>query len=217
MTAALDARYVITPPPAWIPPMEVRLRIEPPPCSAMYRAASRVPAITARTLTRITASKSARSSSKNRRCIRPETPALLTMTSRPPKVSTAVDTSRPTCSMSPTSVNRKLVSSPSSSARTLPRSSSMSPIITWAPSAANRRTSPSPSPAAPPVTTTTFPASSFITPLSGIPAIPRSARRAVQSVDSAPRRRSPHCGHQLSGRRSRRPTRTAAACHDPPR
>ena len=46
MTAALDARYVITPPPAWMPPIDDMLMIDPPPLVAICRAASRVPAIT---------------------------------------------------------------------------------------------------------------------------------------------------------------------------
>ena len=41
MTAAFEARYVATPPPARMPPMEEMLMIEPPPCSAMCRGRHR--------------------------------------------------------------------------------------------------------------------------------------------------------------------------------
>ena len=95
--------------------------IDPPPASRMCRAASRVPAITARRLTAMTLSKSARSSSKMLRCMVPETPALLTMTCRPPNCSTAVDTSPLTWSSSDTSASTNSASAPMSSASAAPR------------------------------------------------------------------------------------------------
>ena len=92
MTAAFAARYVISPPPALIPPIEVVLMIEPPPCSAMCRAARWHPTMTPKRFTRINASKSSRSSSRKRRR-RPPIPALLHMTCSPPKRSTVKSTS----------------------------------------------------------------------------------------------------------------------------
>ena len=62
--------------------------------------------------------KSARSSSSNRRSGL-ETPALFTMTCRPPNFSTAAATSAPTCSGSETSVRRKKASAPSAAASCL--------------------------------------------------------------------------------------------------
>ena len=50
----------------------------------------------------------------------PETPALFTITCRPPNFSTAVVTSAPTCSGSETSVWRKKASAPSAAASASP-------------------------------------------------------------------------------------------------
>ena len=91
------------------------------------------------------------------RCMVPDTPALLTITCRPPNFSTAVDTSPLTWSSSDTSASTKSAPAPMSLANAAPASRSMSPISTLAPSAANRRDRPSPSPDAPPVTIATLP------------------------------------------------------------
>ena len=87
--------------------------IEPPPCSAMCRAASRVPAITPSRLTRMTLSNSAKSSSN-----RPFFSGL----DRPGVVDHDVQAAerldrgrrraRPTCAWSPTSVWWKCASAP---------------------------------------------------------------------------------------------------------
>ena len=53
-TAAFEARYVVTPPPAWIPPIDDTLTIDPPPSVDMCFPASRVPSMTPSRLTDIT-------------------------------------------------------------------------------------------------------------------------------------------------------------------
>ena len=145
MTAAFDARSGTTPP---LPGSADRREVDDRSAAVLrhVRAASRVHCITAEALIAMTLWKSARSSSRNRRCIVPDTPALLTMTCKPPKCSTAVATRPLTWSMSETSASTKqgVVADLGGQRRHVSRS--MSPISTCAPSAAKRRTSPSPEP-----------------------------------------------------------------------
>ena len=78
--------------------------IEPPPCSAMWRAARWLPTMTPKRFTAITRSKSAEVVVEEAARSSSAIPALLNMTWSPPKRATAKSTSSWTSSASATSV-----------------------------------------------------------------------------------------------------------------
>ena len=109
----------------------------------------------------MTLSNSAKSSWNSPFFIGLDLPALLTMTCRPPNVSTAaVDESTDLRLVADVGVVEAARRDPGPSANAVPSSSWTSAITTLAPSATNRSTMPRPMPDAPPVTIATLPASS---------------------------------------------------------
>ncbi|GER27739.1 nucleic acid-binding [Striga asiatica] len=132
--------------------------IDPLPLGIMMRAACFVPKKTPLTFTPNTRSNSATSNSRtSRHAVGPSTPALFTITSRPPNLSTAWSTARRTSSSTVTSQRTNETLLLPTRQRSL--GSRTSATQTLAPCLRNERTMLSPMPLAPPVTSPTLPTS----------------------------------------------------------
>src|SRR5262245_34977701 len=148
------------------PSTDETFTIEPPPACFRAGTTARMPRKGPIWFTRTCRSKSARLVSSSG--FMASTPALFTSTSRRPKLPSVRSTARAQSASSPTSSFTNAAASPSAFASPSPSLSSTSPIITRAPSATNRRTTCSPVPRAPPVTSATFPARRPISKQDGV-------------------------------------------------
>ena len=157
--------------------------IDPPPCSAMCRAASRVPAITPSTLTAHHPVELGEVLVEHAlRCIGLDPPALLTMTCNPPNFSTAVVTSVADLVESrDVGVDEVARRPPTSAASAAPELVlHVGDHHLGALGDESLATMPLPIPAAPPVTIATLPCQ-FVTHLAGCPFSSRPPRKSSSS------------------------------------
>src|SRR5919108_6624187 len=142
------------------------LMIEPPPPCRIAGMATLVPRKTPLALTSMTRSHSSTAVSSTRP--RPLIPALLTRISSLPNRWTVASTALCQSASRVTSRRTNSTSAPvalSSASNLRPSSSSTSPMVTLAPSLANKWASPAPMPRAPPLIRAIFPWSRIVSPL----------------------------------------------------